>query len=113
MADIFDIDVKTAPFVRKLRKIAEGVWVELLRCPHCGSHWRATVSDGKVGAYAVRIQDPTTWEEYDDTPLQMRYLVESRGGTTDEECIYAGCHGKRVKGVWLCAHHLYEAGSRK
>jgi hypothetical protein len=100
-------------FIGHLEKLETGNWVRLCRCRECGQHWRVNEWDKYQVQFAVKITDVPQWKEFDSTPLQKRYLLEKRGGVTDEIYNWAGCGQHRVKGVAYCVDHLYETGARE
>ena len=100
-------------FESRLRKVAQGNWVSLHKCRWCRQHWRLDDWDKYTTQFAVKIDDPQHWETFDSTDLEKGLLLESRGGTTDKKCIWAGCGNKSVQGVAYCIDHLYESGARR
>jgi hypothetical protein len=88
-------------------------WTNLIRCRHCEQHWRIDVSDKYQIQFAVKIDDINHWQEFDDLPLRKKFLLESRGGLTEEKCIWQGCSNYRVKGVAYCLDHLFQTGARQ
>src|ERR1022692_2507556 len=88
-------------------------WIKLSRCRICGQYWRVDEWDKFHTQFAVKINDPAHWQEYDDLPLRKKFLLESRGGITNEKCIWQGCTNNRVKGVVLCIDHLFQTGARE
>lgn len=93
--------------------MAIGNWIKLFRCKVCGQHWSIDEWDKYVDRVITRITDVENWESNDSTSLRKGLLLASRGGTTNEECAWAGCKGKQVKGVAFCIDHLYATGARK
>jgi hypothetical protein len=96
--------------VEQLEKLETGNWVFLSRCRECKQYWRITESDGRSPEFAVKINDPAHWQEFDDLPLHKQLEIELRGGLTDEKCIWQGCTNRRVKGVVYCIDHLFPNG---
>jgi hypothetical protein len=88
-------------------------WDMLCRCVVCGELWKMDGVDKYQIQFAVRIHDPSQWQTFNDTALRKAYLVVSRGGLTDEKCIWAGCDEPRVNGVVMCVDHLYDTGARQ
>jgi hypothetical protein len=96
-----------------LEKLKTGDWVSLCRCRECGQHWRVDDWDKLQVQFAVKISDTSRWEEFDITHLQKQYLIEKRGGLTEEICNWVDCSKHRVKGVAYCVDHLYATGTRE
>jgi hypothetical protein len=60
-----------------------------------------------------RVTDQSSWSSELRIDERKQLLLQSRGGTTDETCIWSGCGGKRVKGVAYCLEHLWNTGARR
>jgi hypothetical protein len=97
----------------RLAELATGNWVRLCRCRRCGQLWRVDEWDKYQIQFAVKIADSSGWQEFDSEPLRKQFLVESRGGVTEESCNWAGCEKHRLKGVAYCVDHLYATGTRE
>lgn len=113
MQDAAYYDDTPKAFFRSLEKVGVGNWIMLFRCKACGQHWSIDEWDKYVDRVITKINDVENWEATDSTNLRKDLLLSSRGGTTGEECAWAGCSGKQVKGVALCIDHLYATGARK
>ena len=96
-----------------LEKIEAGNWVSLFRCRECKQHWRVDDWDKLQIQFAVKISEAIHWQEFDDIPLHKQFLLESRGGLTEEKCIWQGCSNYQVKGVAYCIDHLFQTGARE
>jgi len=110
---IFDLEEGPKDFVNSLSEVDQGSWVTLFRCPICGQYWRVNEWDKYQTQFAIKLDSDSNWEDLDATQLEKGYLLKSRGGTTQDECIWAKCQNKQVKGVMYCVDHLYETGARK
>jgi hypothetical protein len=62
---------------------------------------------------AVKVRSVEGWQSFDSKSAVLQLLVQSRGGLSNERCIWAGCSGRAVQGVAYCPKHLYETGARK
>lgn len=111
LPDIVKLD--DHPAIGRFDELETGDWVRLVRCPHCGQLWSVDEGDKYQTQLAVRIPKNEGWRELDTTPLRRRYLIQSRGGLTDEKCIWLGCEQRRVRGVVYCVDHLYKIGARE
>jgi hypothetical protein len=100
------------PVVGRFDELETGVWMRLVRCPHCGQLWSVDEWEKYQTQFAVRIPQREGWREFDATPFRRHYLIQSRGGLTDEKCVWKGCEQRRVHGVVYCADHLYQTGAR-
>jgi hypothetical protein len=100
-------------FFDESEEIATGEWVKLFKCRRCGQYWSIDEWDKYQERIITKISDPKNWETLESIGLRKTLLLQSRGGITDQECIWTGCNGKRVKGVVLCIDHLYATGARK
>jgi hypothetical protein len=112
LADIIRVD-DHALFVRRLRKLETGNWVRLCQCRSCQQLWSVDEWEKYQRQFAIKIPVRDGWREFDTTPFRKRFLLQSRGGTTDQECIWVGCQGRRVLGTVYCVDHLYAAGARE
>jgi len=112
LPDIFKLE--THPELEKRTvEVATGSWVRLHRCKECSQLWRIDEWDKYQIQFVVRVPPGTSWQELDADPLQKQFLLQSRGGATNSECAWAGCHGSAVRGVAYCIDHLYETGARE
>lgn len=96
-----------------LEELETGDWVRLVRCRECGQLWWLDEWDKYQRQFAIKIPQRNGWRDFDTTPLRQEFLVRSRGGLTNERCIWAGCDGRRVRGVVYCADHLFKTGARE
>ena len=90
-----------------------GNWVRLWRCRVCGQHWRVTDQDGREPRFATKITDAARWKEFGNAELEKQFLIQSRGGLSDQPCAWAGCVQPHVNGVAYCVDHLYQSGARR
>jgi hypothetical protein len=88
-------------------------WMRLFECSHCGALWAIDEWDKYQWQVVFRVGDVEGWAGVDREPQRKQLLVESRGGTTAERCIWEGCSNPRVNGVIYCIDHLYATGARK
>ncbi len=91
----------------------DGNWLELYKCRACGQHWQLDVWDKYQTNCALKIDAPETWQSFDDTPLRIQLLIESRGGFSEEKCRMADCRNKALKSLAFCQFHAYEVGLRE
>lgn len=87
-------------------------WKLLYACPNCGTLWAVDEFDKYQHQVVTRVSDPSKWDE-DSEEGRKGLLLRSRGGTSDEKCVWSDCEKKRVRGVALCIDHLYATGARK
>jgi len=88
-------------------------WMRLFRCSECGALWVIDEWDKYQWQVAFRARADADWAGNDREPQRKQLLLMSRGGTTAEGCIWAGCPNSRVVGVAYCIDHLYATGARK
>ena len=112
LPDLFKTEASPG-FEQTTVRLATGNWVHLHQCSTCGQLWRIDQSDKYQIQFVVRIPAGVDWEQFDVSTLQKNFLMKSRGGLTEEQCIWRGCQGKRVKGVVYCVEHLYQTGARE
>jgi hypothetical protein len=113
LREIIDVEDAPAGFVKSLEEVAVGDWVRLMKCHHCKQYWRVDEWDKYQAQFAIKLKSDEGWETLDVVPLQKNFLLQSRGGTTEQECKWANCTNNRVKGAAYCVDHLYETGVRK
>ena len=89
-----------------------GNWVKLFRCTECGQYWSVDEWDKYQEQVAGKVADSSDWEAPGDE-ARKQLLVRSRGGLSALPCAWAGCKKSAVKGVALCADHLFETGARR
>jgi len=94
-------------------ELETGDWVRLVCCRSCGQLWSLDEWDKYQRQFAIKIPRREDWREFDTMPMRLEFLVRSRGGLTDEHCIWSGCSERRVRGVVYCAEHLFKTGARE
>ncbi len=87
-------------------------WKRLCSCPECGSLWAVDEWDKYQEKVVTRVSEKSRWDEHSEDDRKA-LLLRSRGGTVDEQCVWAGCAKKRVRGVAMCVDHLYATGARR
>jgi hypothetical protein len=100
-------------FLASLVEVATGNWVKLCQCPRCQQLWRVDEWDKYQTQFAVKVPSRDDWQSFNAKPLQLERLVESRGGLSNEKCIWASCKNRAIRGVVYCPEHLYETGARR
>ncbi|MBB5358049.1 hypothetical protein HDE76_001255 [Rhodanobacter sp. ANJX3] len=113
LPDAVYIDYQPSAFVGSMVQLAVGNWVELCRCSSCGQLWRIDEWDKYQVQVAIKVSAVEGWDSFDFKPIQLKLLVNARGGLTNECCAWANCNHHAVKGVAYCAEHLYDTGARK
>jgi hypothetical protein len=83
-------------------------WRELYKCSVCGQHWQVDVLDRLQVNCAIRIDNLDEWPDFDDKPVRVQYLIDSRGGLSEAECVMAGCKNKALQSLAYCPKHGYE-----
>ena len=89
----------------------DGGWRNLYSCSDCGRYWQVDLIDKYQVNCAIRIDDPNNWQTFDDKPLRMQYVFDTRGGLSDEGCIVARCPNKALKSLAYCLEHAYDHAS--
>lgn len=113
LPDAFYINEAPWRFEKSLHKEDTQNWMHLYSCPKCGTLWTIDEWDKYQDQVVARVKDRANWATDQAIAARKRLLLESRGGTTDETCMWAGCHGKKVKGVAYCLEHLWDTGARR
>lgn len=113
LADLFYIDQGPRGFEKKLKEVDAKNWMRLCECPSCGQLWAIDEWDKYSWQVVSRVSDQTNWADSERVNERKELLLKERGGTTDDECQWAGCEGKRVKGVAYCLEHLWNTGATR
>ncbi len=113
LPSMFYAEEAPAGFLQALKERAVSQkWKRLCACPDCGTLWAVDEWDKYHHQVVTRVSDPSKWDE-DSEEGRKELLLRSRGGVTDEKCVWLGCEKKRVQGVAMCIDHLYATGARK
>ena len=88
-------------------------WRRLARCRFCDQLWRTDEWDKYVVQFAVKVDSPEQWNNFDSTSLEKELFLSARGGTDPARCAWAGCEQSVVRDSALCVDHLYAAGLRR
>lgn len=86
----------------------EGGWLRLYKCSVCDQYWQVDLIDRLQVNCAIRIDNPAAWQNFDDKPVRVQYLIDSRGGLSTDECVMAGCKNKALQSLAYCPQHAYE-----
>jgi hypothetical protein len=113
LPDTFYLEEGPKNFIKELHQEEMANWMRLYSCIHCGVMWAIDEWDKYQVQVVRRVEDIKSWADQDTTKQRKLLLLQSRGGLTEYECIYAGCHEKQVKGVFYCIEHLWKTGARK
>jgi hypothetical protein len=113
LPDYFYLSEAPNDFEDSLEKLEWKNWYELFECKLCGCLWTIDAFDKYVVPTVFKVKNRNNWPPSGTSPQRKELLLHSRGGTTDEDCIWQGCKKKRVKGVVYCIDHFYETGIRK
>ncbi len=107
---IFNVETYPNHLMNHLELIdrKDGGWLNLHKCSVCGMHWQVDLIDRLQVNLAIRIDNPAEWQRFDDKPLRVQYLIDSRGGLSEDECAMAGCPNKTLKSLAYCPKHAYE-----
>lgn len=105
-----DHDCPREEFERRLgaRAAADDGWVTIAACVDCGQWWRVDTADKYSVDLAIKVTDAQAWTADDDRSVRIEYLTQSYGGEDAHRCVWAGCSNPRLKGVAMCAEHLYD-----
>lgn len=111
-ASSFYLDEAPMGFKDQLELIRIGDWIRLERCSNCGTLWSVDVWDKLQSQVVIKLESEDDFEQ-DSTDIRKNLLLKSRGGTSDDECIWAGCKNKAIKEVAYCLEHLWKTGARR
>jgi hypothetical protein len=100
-------------FIYLMEQLDMANWMRLFRCKICDQLWAIDEWDKYQSQFAFKMTVLEGWQKVNLTPMRKQHLIESRGGLTEEKCVWSGCNGRRVQGVAYCVDHLYETGARE
>ncbi len=86
----------------------KGSWLKLYKCLRCGQHWQIDAIDKLQVNCAIKINNPKEWKSFDDKPIRVQYLIDSRGGLSEEQCLMQDCKNKTLISLAYCPKHAYE-----
>ena len=86
----------------------DGGWLSLYKCSVCAQYWQVDLIDWLQVNCAIRIDNPAEWHDFDDKPVRVQYLIDSRGGLSEEGCVMAGCKNRALQSLAYCPKHAYE-----
>lgn len=109
----FYLDEGPRSFKHHLVQLDMKNWMRLFECCECGALWAIYEWDKYQHQVAFRVERREDWASSDLEQQRKDLLLKSRGGTTAETCMWAGCPNPRVVGVVYCIDHLYAVGARK
>jgi hypothetical protein len=113
LPEVFYLDEGPKGFEKDLKELDAENWMKLLECPECGALWVVDEWDKYSWQVASRIESRDGWPTPIPDEKRKQLLLTSRGGTTDQKCMWKDCDKNQVKGVAYCIDHLYETGARK
>ena len=113
LGDVFYLDQAPRGFEKKLKEVDAKDWMRLYECPYCGQLWAIDEWDKYSWQVVSKVADKNGWANDQREKERKELLLSERGGTTQQECIWAGCSGKTVKGVVYCLEHLWQTGARR
>ena len=87
-------------------------WVKLCRCLICGQHWQVDKWDKYQVICAIKIENPESWQIFDDEESRLQLLISSRGGLSNKTCMWVGCNNKALKELAFCPQHAWTKGLR-
>lgn len=100
-------------FLNNLELIDSNNLYDLYKCKRCKQHWRINNLDKFIHQFVVKLQDKDNWENEDYSDIEKEFILEYRGGLSDDECMKYGCDKNCVRGTAYCIDHLYELGVKK
>ena len=113
LPEVFYFDAGPAGFQDGWKEIDAQKWMRLFECAECGTLWAIDEWDKYYFQAVSRIDSRDGWPAPLPDEKRKKLLLQQRGGTTNEACIWKDCEKKRVKGVVYCIDHLYKTGTRK
>jgi hypothetical protein len=105
-----DQDYRRLSFEQRLETLGtdDSGWIVIARCRDCGQYWRVDRPDKYSVDLAIKVSRPDAWTDDDDRRVRLEYLRHSYGGEDAHKCVWAGCPNRALKGVAMCAEHLFD-----
>ena len=99
---------RTNEYFSAMPKVGEADqgWRSILRCPACGQYWLVDEFDKLQSLFAIKIDNPNKPGESELLEIHEQALLKKHGGESEQDCLFAGCGNKAVKGFALCAKCL-------
>lgn len=113
LPEVFYLEEGPKGFEKHLHQEEMENWKRLYSCPSCGTLWAVDEWDKYTWQVVSRVKERAKWAEEERIEEKKQLLLHSRGGETEDECMWMGCKGKAVKGVAYCIDHLWNTGARK
>jgi len=82
-------------------------WVQLVRCTYCSQHWQVDSWERYSTGLAIKVPDARTWPDSDDLAIRKQALISFRGGLSDQQCRWAGCENRALRGSAYCPECAY------
>ncbi len=100
-------------FLDNLELIDSETLYDLYKCKRCKQYWRINNLDKFIHQFVIKLKNKANWENEDFSDIEKEFILESRGGVGEDECMKYGCGKKVVKSTAYCIDHLYELGVKK
>lgn len=104
------LDLKTYPhgLDNNLTPIDRTAWLTLQKCENCDQLWQLDNIDRLQTNLAIKLDTNVEWRDFDDRPYRYQYLIDSRGGLSEEICIMEGCQQKSLKSLAHCPFQAFD-----
>lgn len=86
---------------------------QIKKCNLCGQHWQVDEADRSRNGWALRIDPPQSWENFDEAAVLAPQLLKIYGGNSSETCAQYPCKAKAMKELAFCPSHAVERGIRE
>jgi len=96
LGDVFYLDQAPRGFEKKLKEIDAKDWMRLYECPSCGQLWAIDEWDKYSWQVVSKVAEKEGWANDQREMERRELLLAERGGTTEEECVWAGCSEKTL-----------------
>ncbi len=113
-ASAVDLRLQSSSWQNEFDLVAQRPFLFLRGCGKCGQLWQFDLIDKYQTCLAIKIDTNVDWPTFDDKPVRLEYLIRSRGGVSDEECVMQGCKDFALYTLAYCPAHAFEyAGLRE
>jgi hypothetical protein len=109
-----DITQPAFSWLTEIEVVAQKPFLSLRRCNRCGQKWQVDLVDKYQTCLAIKVDTSVEWDSFDDKPQRVEYLVNSRGGISDEKCVIQDCKNLALRSLAYCPIHAFDyAGLRE
>lgn len=108
LPNVFNIETYPQGLTSHIELVDRTVWLTLQKCENCKQLWQLDNIDRLQVNLAIKFDKNVEWSDFDDKPSRFQYLIDSRGGVSEEICIMEGCKRQALKSLAHCPVHAFD-----